>query len=169
MEIREIAGIDAQEYYALRVLSEKEYPEFVGFNAERELSTGTEGIHDILSNYPAEGTVVFGAFVHDQLTGVLALSRHLSPKYQHKAFLWGMYILPEFRGSGTAQALMRAAITWGTQHPEVIAISLQVTESNIRGQKFYTRFGFTVFGSEKNALFAAGQYHGIYYMALDVK
>ncbi len=166
MDIRKITRTDADNYFSLRVLSEEEYPEFVGFNAERELSAGTEGITNILDQYPTEGTIIFGAFDGHQLTGVLALSRRLSPKYRHKAFLWGMYVLPEFRGSGTAQKLMQAAIDWGKQHSEVLAISLQVTLSNTRGQQFYKKLGFTIFGTEENALFAAGQYHGVHYMEL---
>jgi len=167
MEIREITSRDAESYYKLRVLSEEEYPEFVGFNAERELSAGSSGIAELLSQYPSEGTLVFGAFNQGELVGVTALSRRLSPKYQHKAFLWGMYVLPEFRGLGAAQVLMEKAIEWAKEHTEVIAISLQVTLSNIRGQQFYKRFGFSVFGTEQNSLFAAGQFHGVHYMELE--
>ncbi len=169
MEIRELTSMDAESYFSLRVLSEEEYPEFVGFNAERELSSGSEGIQNMLSRYPTEGTIVLGSFTQNQLTGVLALSRRRSPKYQHKAFLWGMYVLPEFRGSGIAQRLMQSAINWGNAHPDVVAISLQVTHSNLRGRDFYKKFGFTIFGTEQNALFAAGQYHDVHYMETEVK
>ncbi|MFL0803280.1 MAG: GNAT family N-acetyltransferase [Agarilytica sp.] len=167
MDIREITGTEAESYFNLRILSDEEFPEFVGFNAERELSVGSSGIAELLNKYPSEGTIVFGAFNERSLVGVTVLSRRLSPKYQHKGFLWGMYVLPEFRGAGIAQLLMQAAIDWARVHPDVIAISLQVTLSNIRGQKFYKRFGFSVFGTEQNSLYAAGQFHGVHYMELE--
>lgn len=167
--IREIKPSDFEAYYQLRVLSEKEYPEFVGFNAERELNAGREGIEVIIEQYPSEGTYVLGAFDADNaLVGLLVASRRLSDKYRHKAFLWGMYILPKFRGEGVANLLMDSIINWAKDHSEIQALTLQVTLSNHRGQAFYKKYNFQIFGTEHNALFAAGEYHGIHYMELEV-
>lgn len=110
MLIQEILAADSNSYYKLRIQSEREFPEFVGFNAERELVAGESGIEKLLANYASEGTIVWGAFEGSRLAGVTALSRRLSPKYRHKAFLWGMYIIPEFRGRGVAKSLMQTAI-----------------------------------------------------------
>ena len=167
MDIREVVEADAEGYYVLRAQSEQEFPQFAGFNAERELSAGRAGIAGILGAYPAEGTVVWGAFEGNQLVAVTVLSRRLSPKYRHKAFLWGMYVKPEFRGSGVARVLMETAISWAKQHPEVIAVSLQVTSSNVRAQRFYEGFGFRVFGTERRSLLAAGEFHDVHYMELE--
>lgn len=169
MLIREIASADGDSYFALRLQSEQEFPQFVGLNAERELAAGPSGIAALLSAYPSEGTLAWGAFAGGRLAGVMALSRRLSRKYGHKAFLWGMYVVPEQRGNGTAHALMHTGIARAKQHPDIVAISLQVAVSNIRGQNFYKKYGFTVFGTEQRSLFAAGQFHGVHYMALDVK
>ena len=169
MLIRQITSADAAAYFQLRVQSEQEYPQFVGFNAERELAAGPEGIGTLLESYPAEGTIIFGAFHDSSLLGVAVLSRRLSPKYRHKAFLWGMFVVPAARGGGTARVLMEAAIAWAREQKEIMAISLQVTLSNTRGQQFYRHHGFAVFGTEQRALFAAGQYHGIHYMELELK
>jgi len=169
MVIRNVVASDAANYFKLRVQSEEELPQFVGLSVERELAAGQEGISSLLSGYSTEGTIALGAFEGGQLLGALALSRKNSAKYRHKAFLWGMYIFPEYRGAGVAQALMQAAIAWAQEQPEIIAITLQVTLSNIRGQQFYKRFGFTIFGTEQRSLFAAGQFHGVHYMELEVK
>jgi hypothetical protein len=169
MIIRNVVASDAANYFKLRVQSEEEFPQFVGLSVERELGAGREGVSSLLSGYSAEGTVVLGAFEGEQLFGALALSRKASAKYRHKAFLWGMYIFPEYRGAGVAQALMQAAIAWAEEQPEIIAITLQVTLSNIRGQQFYKRFGFTIFGAERRSLFAAGRFHDALYMELEVK
>ena len=167
MNIREIVEADAADYYVLRAQSEQEFPQFVGFNGERELFTGRAGIAGILASYPAEGTIVWGAFEGDQLIAVTVLSRRLSPKYRHKAFLWGMYVKPEFRRSGVARALMETAVSWAKQHPEIIAVSLQVTTSNVRAQRFYEGLGFRIFGTEQRSLFAAGEFHDAHYMELE--
>lgn len=169
MLIREVTPADANSYFALRVQSELEFPQFVGFNAERELVAGQSGIAALLEGYAAEGTLVWGAFEGSQLVAVLAISRRLSPKYKHKAFLWGMYVIPEYRATGIAHKLIQVPISWATEHPDVVAISLQVTFTNVRGQQFYKRLGFTTFGSEQRSLFVAGQFHGAHFMELEVK
>lgn len=166
MDIREITSQDSGAYYKLRVRSEEEYPEFVGFNAERELDAGADGIGEILSLYASEGTYVLGIFDNNILVGTLVASRRLSKKYRHKAFLWGMYVYPDFRGGGAAKLLMDEIIDWANNHPEIIALSLQVTLSNTRGQAFYKKYGFSIFGTEQNSLFASGEFHGVHYMEL---
>jgi RimJ/RimL family protein N-acetyltransferase len=166
--IRQVSPADSSTYFSLRLQSEQEYPQFVGFNAERELAAEQSGIVAMLASYPLEGTIVWGALEGNRLVGVLVLSRRQSRKYAHKALLWGMYVVPEFRGGGAAPALMNTAITWATEHPEIVAITLQVALSNIRALQFYKRFGFTVFGTEQRSLFAAGQFHAVHYMELEV-
>lgn len=168
MLIRTITSADAAAYFQLRVQSEHELPQFVGFSVERELSAGASGMVELLGAYPSEGTHVLGAFVKGGLIAVVALSRRLSPKYRHKALLWGMYVAPEFRGDNVAHLLMEAVIGWANAQPEIIALWLQVTLSNLRGQRFYQRYGFSVFGTEQRSLFAAGEYHGVHYMELEL-
>lgn len=168
--IRALSETDAAAYFRLRVQSEQEYPEFVGFSAERELAAGINGMCKLLAEYPSEGTQVIGAFAEQQeLVGVVALSRRLSPKYQHKMFLWGMYVAPEFRGGAVAHGLMDAALRYAKSHQEILSLWLQVTVSNVRGQQFYKRYGFDVFGTEQRSLYAAGAYHGVHYMELELK
>lgn len=169
VKIRLLKPKDSAGYYQLRVRSEQEFPQFVGFSAERELAVGPDGMAALLDVYQTEGTLVWGAFIEGKLIGVLSLSRRLSAKYRHKAFLWGMYVMSEFRGEGVAQSLMAAALVWAKAEPELSAIWLQVTHSNTRGQQFYKRHGFTIFGTEQRALFAAGEFHDVHYMELELR
>jgi RimJ/RimL family protein N-acetyltransferase len=170
MDIREITASDAEEYFALRRKAQQEFPQFVGLSAERELAAGSTGIADLLARYPVEGTVVLGGFEHETLVGVVALTQRLdSPKYRHKAFLWGMYIVPEHRDGSVARPLMEAAIAWAAGRAGLLAITLQVTVSNVRARKFYDGFGFRCFGTEKRSLFAAGEFHDAHYMELEIK
>lgn len=170
MNIREVTAPDAEKYLAIRVKAEREFPQFVGISAERELSAGAAGMAGVLAGYPGEGTTVLGAFENGVLVGVVALTQRLgSPKYRHKAFLWGMYVMPEHRAGVVAPSLMKAVISWAAGRPELLALTLQVTVSNVRARKFYSRFGFRCFGTEKNSLFAAGEFHDVRYMELVTK
>jgi len=170
MDIRQIAARDAEAYFALRRQAEQEYPQFVGLSAERELAAGSAGIADILTRYAVEGTLVLGGFENEALVGVVALTQRLnSPKYLHKAFLWGMYIVPERRDGSVARPLMETAISWAAGRAELLAITLQVTVSNVRARKFYDGFGFRCFGTERKSIFAAGEFHDAHYMELEIK
>jgi RimJ/RimL family protein N-acetyltransferase len=64
---------------------------------------------------------------------------------------------------------MNIAITWATEHPETVTITLQVALGNIRALQFYKRVGFNVFGTEQRSLFAVGQFHAVHYMELEIK
>jgi hypothetical protein len=68
--IREVAPTDSSTYFSLRVQSEQEYPQFVGFNVERELAAEQSGIVAMLSSYPSEGTIVWGALEGIRVVGM---------------------------------------------------------------------------------------------------
>jgi RimJ/RimL family protein N-acetyltransferase len=119
-----------------------------------------------LAEYPSEGTLVWGAFDHAELVGVVAVSRRLTLKYRHKAFLWGLYVNVTRRRGGIAATLLDAACSWAARQPELLAISLQVTTSNVRAHHFYERLGFSRYGTERQALFAANAFHDVDYMEL---
>lgn len=50
----------------------------------------------------------------------------------------GVYVAPEHRGAGLAEALMRAAIEWAGERE----VRLDVHENNGRAARFYHRLGF---------------------------
>jgi GNAT superfamily N-acetyltransferase len=57
------------------------------------------------------------------------------------AMLWGMWVAPERRGAGLAEALARAVIDWarGDGRPRVV---LWVVIGNVPAERFYERLGF---------------------------
>lgn len=61
----------------------------------------------------------------------------------------GMYVSPGHRGSGVAERLLRTAVGWSWEQPEVERVRLWVTEANDRAYAFYRRAGFT--GTGKSA------------------
>jgi GNAT superfamily N-acetyltransferase len=62
------------------------------------------------------------------------------------AMLWGMWVAPEGRGSGLAEALARAVVEWarGEGVPRVV---LWVVIGNVRAERFYERLGFRPTGA----------------------
>jgi GNAT superfamily N-acetyltransferase len=57
----------------------------------------------------------------------------------------GMWVRADERGSGTADALLAAAVEWATRHG-LTSLSLGVTDVNGRARHFYERHGFRATG-----------------------
>jgi GNAT superfamily N-acetyltransferase len=64
------------------------------------------------------------------------------PVRQRQAHLVGVFVRPEFRGSGAIDALFEAAVEWAVSVAEVARVRLYVHEDNVRAEGFYRRFGF---------------------------
>ena len=164
INVVELKSENAQEYLELRKVSEIELPQYVGTSAKRELMSSNEGIAKIVASYESEGTILFGAFSEEKLVGVIAISRRLSQKFKHRAFIWGMYISNEFRQLKVGALLLAHVQSWAKNHQEVNVLWLQVTESNKPAVSFYKKHGFEIYGTEPQALFTQGEYHNVHYM-----
>lgn len=167
INVAELKPENAQEYLELRKISEVELPQYVGPSAERELISGNEGITKLIASYESEGTILFGAFSEEKLVGVIAVSRRLSPKFKHRAFIWGMYICSEYRKLKVGALLLTHTQLWAKKHPEVNVLWLQVTASNTPAIAFYKKHGFEIYGTEPQALFTQGEYHSVHYMQIN--
>ncbi|MCH0538490.1 GNAT family N-acetyltransferase [Streptomyces sp. MUM 203J] len=68
---------------------------------------------------------------------------------EDQTHLVGVYVRPEARGRGVADALFRAAVewSWALREPEVRRVRLYVHERNGRAAAFYRRAGFTPSGA----------------------
>ncbi|MGW7075317.1 GNAT family N-acetyltransferase [Streptomyces sp. NPDC054866] len=64
------------------------------------------------------------------------------PVQQRQAHLAGVYVRPEYRGSGVIDALFEAAVAWAWSVPDVARVRLYVHEDNARAESFYRRYGF---------------------------
>lgn len=98
---------------------------------------------------------VIGAF--DPETGVLLghvfLPTHLATgvKTRHKCEVWSVYVVPEGRGRGLAEAMLVHAIELA-RSLGFAWLKLQVGEHNHAARKTYERLGFAVYGREEDYL-----------------
>lgn len=58
----------------------------------------------------------------------------------------GMYVRPEHRGTGLSERLLRSAVAWSWERPEIGRVRLWVVGENERALAFYTRLGFVKTG-----------------------
>ena len=95
---------------------------------------------------------VYGAFSDDELVGVAGLRFRQRPRTRHKAWLFGMYVLPEHRGRGLGRELVDAVLRGARSRNGVELIQLTVSESNTAGRRLYESCGFETFGTEPMAI-----------------
>jgi ribosomal protein S18 acetylase RimI-like enzyme len=97
----------------------------------------------------------------------VALEFSAKPKTRHKALIIGMYVTPAYRGSGTGQALLAAAIAHAQAQPGLLALQLTVTEGNDSAIGLYRAAGFETFGTEPMAILTPGGFRGKVHMWRD--
>lgn len=165
MNLRRLTPADAAAHRALMLQAYADDPmAFTASVAEREplpLSWWAARM--------AEGDDVpeqmFGAFVDGQLVGAAGLSFETRPKRRHKAQLIGMYVLPEHRRRGLAQALVQAVLDAARRRPELKIVGLTVTEGNAGAEALYRRCGFEPWGVEPMGTFDGEHFFGKVHMA----
>lgn len=77
--------------------------------------------------------------------GIAAGVRHDSDP--HAAFLVSMWVHPDWRGSGAADALIRSVLAWARDE-DFAEIRLHVDDRNARARRCYERHGFRATGEK---------------------
>src|SRR3546814_17991166 len=96
---------------------------------------------DLLERYEHEGTSLWGAFDGQVLAGVLCLSWRIGIESPDEALLWGLHVLPRYRGTAVSRLLMEAAVEWCGVNP-LHCMPVHVERANVHACQYLGRFGF---------------------------
>ena len=147
LRVRRLGDADADAYFELRREALVEAPLALTASPESDLFASADDVREYLRR--ENGSVIFGAFT-PTLDGSVGLLRPKHRKSWHKLTLWGMYVRAAARRHGVAAALLESAIVHARSLPDVSWIQLAVGMPD--AQRLYERFGFTVWGTEPDAL-----------------
>jgi ribosomal protein S18 acetylase RimI-like enzyme len=166
MEIRLLKPEDVEIYRNIRLKALKDHPEAFSASYEEEIEYPIERFKNRL----IEGnTFTFGAFVHDDLVGVVTLGLEQRNKLIHRANIVGMYVDPQKRRSGIGRRLILEAMRKAKEIDFIEQIYLTVTASNQPAKKLYQTLGFQTYGIDKKALKVGNTYFDDELMVLNLR
>jgi ribosomal protein S18 acetylase RimI-like enzyme len=164
MLIRHLTPGDAPSFQVLRLAALREAPTAFGSSYEEEKDHPLSTFEEWLAVKSDRGPL--GAFEDGTLVGIACLGRESLKKRSHKAFIWGMYVVPHARRKGVGRTLLLEALTFARSIPEVQQVNLCVNASNTSAIHLYHSCGFREFGRESGAMLINGELHDELHMCL---
>lgn len=123
-----------------------------------------ESVRDFILNNISHGYPQLVAVSAGQVVGWCDVVPKPRPIYAHGGVL-GMGLLPEFRGRGLGDRLIRQTLA-AARAFGLTRIELSVRESNAGAIALYNRVGFEIEGLERNATRVDGVYENVISMAI---
>lgn len=146
---------DAPLFRELRLEALRRHPEAFSSDLRANEQQPMEHWQERLRDLGEKGMIYFAE--HDQsLVGMTGIVRGYSPKTEHSATIWGVYVRSEWRGQRVATGLLEACMDWARGHG-VRIVKLAVVATNAAAIRLYLRHGFRVYGVEPQALVYEGR------------
>ncbi|MEO0543215.1 MAG: GNAT family N-acetyltransferase [Pseudomonadota bacterium] len=147
VDIRQLGADDAAQYKTLRLLGLKTRPEAFGSDYAEDLQKPDSAWLTTLTG----NRVFIGAFASDILVGMANFEPLPGSKLQHRAFVYGVFVHPDYSGQGIGSRILdviaaRAAEVGITQ------LHLGVGAENEPAKRLYTKAGFETYGHEPSAI-----------------
>jgi GNAT superfamily N-acetyltransferase len=131
--VRPVAPDEWRKLRELRLEGLRDSPNAFGATFDESLSFGDEYWRAM-----AQDQNYFVAVVDERFVGLLSGAPH---REEAGHWLFGMYVTPEWRGSGVAASLVRAVRLWARELGAT-SVKLHVTNSETRARAFYVKMGF---------------------------
>lgn len=164
--IRAATLADVDSYRALRLEALKNHPTAFGQNYEESLARPREYWVERLAQKRDEVALRFAEY-ENQLIGMTGIFRPAGVKARHSATIWGVYVIPAWRGLHIAEAMIHACLDWAKVQ-KITIVKLAVITANQSAKRCYERIGFTTYGVEPQAIFYNGKYYDEYLMSRPV-
>lgn len=112
---------------------------------------------------------MLGAFDGDALVALAGCYRERAVKQRHVAHLWGVYVTPEYRGTGLGRRIVQAAVERARRWEGLEQLWLDVTTVNVGARALYASCGFRRLGVKPRAIRVGTRYHDEELMGLDLR
>jgi RimJ/RimL family protein N-acetyltransferase len=164
MEIRPLEPADAAAYRSIRLQGLAERPSAYVTAYEEDAALTEEQLRERLT--PSNAAQTFGAFAGETLVGIGTLVRSERVRLNFRALIVGMYVVPEYRGTGLARRLVAACIERARTLAGVEEVCLSVTIGNEAARRCYVACGFVPDYVEPRYFKLDGKYYDIEWLTL---
>ena len=149
--IRRLTRDDVEAYRAIRLEALTNHPEAFASSAEDFVERSVEDHARLL-----EHLVFLGAVTPEgQLVGIMAFDAGIK-REAHRGWLIQVYVQPQLRGTGCAQALLEAIMAEACR--EVLQLHLSVASHNEPAIRLYQKAGFTIYGTDPRFQLVNGRF-----------
>ena len=149
--IRRLSASDVADYRAIRLEALTNHPEAFASTPEQFVQRTLDELGALL-----EAMVFLGAMRPDgSLAGIMALEFG-SGREAHRAWLYQVYVRPDMRGTGCAQALLDAVLE--EAQGKVAQLHLGVAAQNEPALRLYQKAGFVLYGTDPRSQFVNGRF-----------
>lgn len=162
--LRDALVTDADALRLLRLEALRDHPEAYSSDYSQYVNSPSTYWQGRLADLGNSGTLIL-AFHNGAAVGISGIYREASPKVQHTATIYAVYVQPAWRGLKLTEAMIHACLDWARSQ-NVIIVKLAVVCGNTPAIRVYTRLGFTVYGVEPKSTLVNGVYHDQLLMAL---
>lgn len=166
--IRATAPADLEALIEMRLEALRDNPTVFGGDYEQSLKQPQNYWLSRFLPEPNAGQVVVTEADDGQLLGTAGISRQIGPKTLHSASIWGVYVRPEYRGQRMTGAMLEACFAWGRSRG-VLIVKLGVVTANLPAIRSYQRAGFSIYGTEPQAIFYDGCYYDEFLMCKSLR
>ncbi len=165
--VREGKPADAVAFRELRLGALQDSPIAFTSDYQKNLNHPLKYWEETLTTQPDESTIFLATNEGDPI-GMTGIARSGSSKTRHSAWIWGVYVKPEWRGLHIAEELIQSCFEWARARKIALA-KLGVAAVNQPAIRCYERCGFKIYGTEPRAIFYEGKYYDehLMYRSLD--
>ena len=161
--IRQATPADALSYRELRLEALQDSPIAFSADYQQNLNQPAEYWKNRLTMEEDEAAI-FLAEHQGKLIGITGIARGNSPKTRHSAWIWGVYVTPEWRGLRVAEELINSCFAWAKAR-KIIVVKLGVAATNTSAIRCYERCGFSTYGTEPRAVLYEGKFYDEFLMS----
>ena len=161
--IRDATSTDAMPFRELRLEALRDCPTAFSADYQKNLNHPAKYWEDRLTMEEDEETILLAEH-EGKLIGMTGIARGSSSKTRHGAWIWGVYVRPDWRGLHIAEELINSCFTWAKAR-KILLVKLGVASTNISAIRCYERCGFSTYGTEPRAIFYEGKYYDEFLMS----
>lgn len=151
MHIRRLLPSDASAFQSLRLTALRDAPSSFSSSYEDECDTPLSAVEQLIANRH-----IFGAFIDEQLIGIVSAGRESGRKVQHRGYIRSMFVSDAHRGTGAGRQLMQQALSFISGLEGVDMVALTVTGDNAPAIRLYESLGFIAHGRIPRTLIVNG-------------